>query len=156
MIVGEYGLKHILDGDATVRINPFFRQVKDAGKNRYNAGLAASIEYTPCDELTLFARSGFSAKQDLGAAFDFSCGATISGIPGREDDFVGLAFGAFKGTNHADEPTTHNREYVFEAMYSLQLNDYWKLAPHFQYIKNPAYSGESDAVIMGIQAIFSF
>lgn len=156
MIVGEYGLKHILDGDATVRINPFFRQVKDAGKNRHNAGLAASIEYTPCDELTLFARSGFSAKQSLGAAFDFSCGAIFQCIPGREDDFVGIAFGTFKGTNHADEPTTNNREYVLEAMYNWQLNDYWRLTPHIQYIKNPAYSEETDAVLMGVQAIFSF
>ena len=27
---------------------------------------------------------------------------------------------------------------------------------HLQYIKDPAYSGESDAVIMGVQAVFSF
>ena len=47
-------------------------------------------------------------------------------------------------------------EYVLEAMYSLQINDYWKLVPHLQYIKDPAYSGESDAVIMGVQAVFSF
>ncbi len=156
MIVGEYGRNNILDGDATVRITPFFRQVEEAGKNRKNAGIAASIEYAPCDELTLFARSGVAAKQDLGAAFDFSCGATFQGIPGREDDHVGLALGVFKGTNHADEPTTHNREYVLEAMYSYQINDYWKLVPHLQYIKDPAYSSESDAVIMGVQAVFSF
>ncbi|MBQ4636043.1 MAG: carbohydrate porin [Akkermansia sp.] len=155
MVVGEYG-RTILDGAAIVRINPFFRQVEEADKNRKNAGVAASIEYAPCDELTLFARSGFGAKQDLGASFDFSCGATFQGIPGREDDFVGLAFGVFKGTNTADEPANNNREYVLEAMYSLQINDYWKLVPHIQYIKDPAYSGESDAVIMGVQAVFSF
>lgn len=155
MVVGEYG-RTILDGAATVRINPFFRQVEEADKNRKNAGMAASIEYAPCDALTFFARSGFGAKQDLGAAFDFSCGATFQGIPGREDDFVGLAFGVFKGTNSAEEPTNNNREYVIEAMYSLQVNDYMKLVPHVQYIKNPAYSSESDAVIMGVQAVFSF
>ncbi len=155
MIVGEYG-RNILDGNATVRINPFFRQVEDAGKNRHTAGLAASIEYTPSEELTLFARSGFSAKQGLGAAFDFSCGATFQGIPGREDDFVGIALGVFKGTNHTDEPTYHNREYVLEAMYNWQINDYWKITPHIQYIKDPAYSEESDAVLMGVQAVFSF
>lgn len=155
MIVGEYG-RTILDGAATIRINPFFRQVEEENKNRKNAGLAASIEYAPCDEVTLFARTGFGAKQDLGAAFDFSCGATFNAIPGREDDFVGVAFGVFKGTNSVEEPTNNNREYVLEAMYSMQINDYWKLVPHVQYIKNPAYSTESDAVVAGVQAVFSF
>lgn len=155
MVVGEYGYT-FADGDAIVRINPFFRQVEFDDKNRRNAGMAASIEYALCDEVTVFARSGFGAKQDLGAAFDFSCGATIQGIPGREDDFLGLAFGVFKGTNHTDEPTNNNREYVMEAMYSFQVNDYMKLVPHVQYINNPAYSSESDAVIAGVQAVFSF
>lgn len=155
MVVGEYG-RTILDGDATLRINPFFRQVEEGDKNRKNAGLAASIEYAVCDEVTVFARSGFGAKQDLGAAFDFSCGAQIQGIPGREDDYLGVAFGVFKGTNTADEPTTNKREYVLEAYYSLQLNDYCKLMPHVQYIKNPAYSEESDAFAAGVQAVLSF
>lgn len=155
MLVGEYG-RTLLDGDATLRINPFYRQVEEGDKNRQNAGLAASIEYAVCDEVTIFARSGFGAKQDLGAAFDFSCGAQIQGIPGREDDYLGVAFGVFKGTNTVDEPTTNKREYVLEAYYSLQLNDYCKLMPHIQYVKNPAYSEESDAVVAGVQAVFSF
>lgn len=157
LIVGEYG-REILDGAAIIRINPFFRQVDDEehGKKRDNAGLAASIEYAVCDEVTVFARSGFGAKQDLGSTFDFSCGAQIQGIPGREDDYLGVAFGVFKGTNTADEPTTNKREYVLEAYYSLQLNDYCKLMPHIQYIKNPAYSEESDAFAAGVQAVLSF
>ena len=128
----------------------------EGDKNRHNAGIAASIEYTPCDNVTFFARTGIAAKQDLGAAFDFSCGATYSGLFDREDDFVGVALGVFKGTNHADEPTIHNREYVIEAVYNLQINDYLKIRPHLQYIKNPAYSSESDAVAAGVQAVFSF
>ncbi|MBR4310338.1 MAG: carbohydrate porin, partial [Akkermansia sp.] len=36
------------------------------------------------------------------------------------------------------------------------VNDYLKLMPHVQYIKNPAYSSESDAVVAGVQAVFSF
>lgn len=155
MVVGEYG-HSFADGETTVRLNPFFRQVEEGGKNRHNAGVAANIEHSICDEVSVFARSGFSAKQNLGPAFDFSCGATIQAIPGREDDFVGIAFGVFKGTNHAEEPTTHNREYVLEVMYNYQVNDYLKLMPHVQYIKNPAYSSESDAVVAGVQAVFSF
>ena len=155
MLVAEYG-RHIADGKGILRLNPFFRQVEEADKNRRNAGLAASIEYSVCDELTVFARSGFGAKQDLGAAFDFSCGAAFHGIPGREDDFVGIAFGVFKGTNHAEEPTQNNREFVTELMYSFQVNDWLKIVPHVQYIVNPAYSEESDAFAVGIQAVFSF
>jgi carbohydrate-selective porin OprB len=41
-------------------------------------------------------------------------------------------------------------------MYSLQVNDYMKIVPHVQYINNPAYSSESDAVVAGVQAVFSF
>lgn len=155
LLVGEYG-RTICDDKATIRINPFFRQVDEGDKNRQNAGIAASIEYTPCDNVTFFARTGIAAKQDLGAAFDFSCGATYSGLFDREDDFVGIALGVFKGTNHADEPTIHNREYVIEAVYNLQINDYLKIRPHLQYIKSPAYSSESDAVAAGVQAVFSF
>lgn len=155
MLVAEYG-RHIADGKGILRLNPFFRQVEEANKNRRNAGLAASIEYCVCDELTVFARTGFGAKQDLGAAFDFSCGATFQDIPGREDDFVGIAFGVFKGTNHAEEPTQNNREFVTELMYSYQVNDWLKIVPHVQYIVNPAYSEESDAFAVGVQAVFSF
>lgn len=155
MLVGEYG-HYLADGQAVLRINPFFRQVEEGDKNRNNAGLAASIEYNLCHELTVFARTGFGAKQDLGAAFDFSCGATYSGIPGREDDYLGLAFGVFKGTNHADDPTQHKREYVLEAFYSFQVTDWLKIMPHVQYIANPAYSEETDAFAIGVQAVFSF
>ncbi len=155
MLVAEYG-RHIADGKGVLRLNPFFRRVEEADKNRHNAGLAAGIEYTVCNELTVFARTGFGAKQDLGAAFDFSCGATFHGIPGREDDFAGIAFGVFKGTNHAEEPTQNNREFVTELMYSFQVNDWLKIVPHVQYIVNPAYSTESDAFAVGVQAVFSF
>ena len=52
-VVGEYG--HIFaDGAATLRINPFYTSTDvdmDDGtgeRRRQNAGLVASIEYTPC------------------------------------------------------------------------------------------------------------
>lgn len=165
MVVGEYG--HIFaDGAATLRINPFYRrteEVADDGttRDRQNAGLAASIEYSPNDAMTVFARAGFGAKQYLGAAFDFSCGLNYKLIPGREDDFVGIAYGVFKGqTPYEDgetgESTGHNREQVLELMYSFQVNDYVKLVPHFQYIHDPAYRSCSDETLYGIQAVLSF
>lgn len=156
MIVGEYG-HTILDDAATIRLNPFYRQVEDGDKNRRNAGIAASIEYTLSDGLTVFARSGFGAKQDLGNAFDFSCGANVRILPWREDDFLGIAFGVFKGTNTPDEPTASNREYVTEVMYSYQVNEWLKLVPHFQYIADPAYREDGGSeVLAGFQAVLSF
>ncbi len=152
MVVGEYG-RQILDGAATVRLNPFFRHVEEVDGHCNNFGIAASIEYEVSDGLTVFARSGWSAYQELGNAFDFSCGANVYLIPSREDDFLGVALGVVK----ACAPTVNNREFVAEAMYSFQVNDYFKIVPHIQYIANPAYDADcSDAVLMGVQGVFSF
>lgn len=159
-VVGEYG--HIFgDGTAVVRLNPFFtlteEETEDGTRTRRNAGLAGSIEYTPVDAVTLFVRAGFGAKQDLGAAADFSVGANFKLIPSREDDFLGIAYGVFKGQNTIDEPTEHSREQVIEVMYSCQVTDYFKIVPHFQYIHNPAYRSDCrDETLVGVQAVFSF
>ena len=41
-------------------------------------------------------------------------------------------------------------------MYSFQVNDYFKVVPHFQYIANPAYSTSSENILWGVQAVFFF
>ena len=151
MVVAEYG-RQVLDGAATLRINPFFRHVQGVEGRCNNYGIAASIDYEVSDELTVFARTGWASRQELGNAFEFSCGANIKLIPSREDDFLGLALGVIK----AAAPAENNRELVAEAMYSFQVNDYFKVVPHVQYIANPAYDTKSDAVIMGVQGVFSF
>ncbi|MBQ8516776.1 MAG: carbohydrate porin [Akkermansia sp.] len=156
-VVGEYG-RIMADGAVTIRINPFYTSTDvdlDDGKGenrRQNAGLVGSIEYTPCDCLTVYSRAGFAAKQYLSNSAEFSVGANFKLIPSREDDFFGISYGVFKGQT----PAENNREHVVEAMYSLQINDYVKVVPHIQYIANPAYSTESDAVIWGVQTVFSF
>ena len=101
-VVGEYG--HIFaDGAATLRINPFYTSTDvdmDDGtgeRRRQNAGLVASIEYTPCDPLTIYSRAGFAAKQYLSNSAEFSVGANIKLFPSREDDFLGISYGVFKG-----------------------------------------------------------
>lgn len=177
-VVGEWG--HIFaDGKVVTRLNPFFElsQAEDEEvgtvRDHRNAGLAGSIEYTPIDSVTLFARAGFAAKQYLGNAFDFSVGGNVRLIPSREDDFLGVAYGVFKGaTNNSFKPsyvcedinadgegcefTGHHRQHVVEVMYSLQVTDYFKVVPHFQYIANPAYRHQSDETIFGVQTVFSF
>lgn len=161
-VVGEYG--HIFaDGAATLRINPFYTSMDvdmDDGfgeRRRQNAGLVASIEYTPCDSLTVYSRAGFAAKQYLSNSAEVSVGANVKIIPSREDDFLGVSYGVFKGQTPCDgERTENNREQVLEVMYSFQVNDYFKVVPHFQYIANPAYSTANENVLWGVQAVFSF
>ena len=126
-------------------------------RRRQNAGLVASIEYTPCDPLTIYSRAGFAAKQYLSNSAEFSVGANIKLFPSREDDFLGISYGVFKGQTPCDgERAEHNREQVLEVMYSFQVNDYFKVVPHFQYIANPAYSTSSENILWGVQAVFSF
>lgn len=161
-VVGEYG--HIFaDGATTLRINPFYTSMDvdmDDGsgeRRRQNAGLVASIEYTPCDSLTVYSRAGFAAKQYLSNSAEVSVGANVKIIPSREDDFFGVSYGVFKGQTPCDgERTENNREQVLEVMYSFQVNDYFKVVPHFQYIANPAYSTANENVLWGVQAVFSF
>ena len=161
-VVGEYG--HIFaDGATTLRVNPFYASTDvdmDDGtgeRRRQNAGLVASIEYTPCEPLTIYSRAGFAAKQYLSNSAEFSVGANVKLFPSREDDFLGISYGVFKGQTPCDgERAEHNREQVLEVMYSFQVNDYFKVVPHFQYIANPAYSASSENILWGVQAVFSF
>ena len=161
-VVGEYG--HILgDGDAVLRINPFFSMVDEAAdegtRHRRNAGLVGSIEYTPCDAVTLYTRAGFGARQYLGNSAEFSVGANVKALPSREDDFFGISWGVFKGaTPYETEKGEqgHRRESVLELMYSLQVTTNFKLVPHYQYIHNAAYRNCRVASVWGVQGVFSF
>lgn len=173
-VIGEWG--HIFaDGDATLRLMPFFQKVDidfDDGKGehqRTNWGLAASIEYAVNDTMTVFSRAGIAHHDHIsGNSAEFSMGAHIKLIPSREDDFFGIAYGIYKGavnnyrgypsylSDEDGESAGHRREQVLELMYSLQVNDYLKIVPHYQFIKNPAYRSASHESICGVQTVFSF
>lgn len=161
-VVGEYG--HIAcDGKLVLRLNPFFtmadEETEQGDVHRRNAGLVGSAEYSPTDCATFYLRTGFGAKQELGGAAEFSIGTNLHLIPAREDDFLGISWGVFKAQTpyeSEDGEQGHSRENVLEVMYSLQLTDYFKLVPHFQYIHNPAYRACRDANVFGVQGVFSF
>ncbi len=157
-IVAEYG-QLLADGSATLRLTPFYENVDEAEGRHDRCGIAASIEYSPCEALTLYARAGVATKQALGGTAEFSCGATLRPCSHREDDFLGLSYGLFKHRNsdEHDSPTEHNREHVVELMYSFQLCEQVKIVPHFQYIHNPAYRADTDhAGIFGVQTVLAF
>lgn len=170
-IVGEYG--HIFgDNEGVLRVNPFFRRFdskqfdEENARNRYTAGLVASIDWNIHDRMTVFTRAGWSAKQQYAPCAELTAGTHIRLIPGREDDFLGLAAGIVKGQSpygaydeESGEPLggqNHRREFVLEATYSFQVNDYLKVMPHIQYISRPSASAVSDEAIFGVQTIFSF
>lgn len=162
-IIGEYG--HIFaDGKVITRLNPFYQHIaaNEEGISHQTAGLAGSVEWAPTDNLSLYSRIGWAAKQQYGASFDFSVGANIKLIPSREDDFLGIAYGIFKGANDRSSEETsvvHRREQALEIMYSFQVNDWLKIVPHVEYIHNPAYQGEGahrDETVIGAQTVFSF
>lgn len=173
-VVGEWG--HIFaDGNATLRLNPFVQKVDidfDNGKGehqRTNWGMAASIEYTLNDRVSVFTRTGIARQDHLsGNAAELSLGANIKLLPNREDDFFGIAYGIRKGavnnyraypsylSDEDGESAGHRREQVVEVMYSLQVNDYLRIVPHYQFIQNPAYRSASHESIWGVQTVFSF
>ena len=172
-IVGEYG--HIFnEGKGVLRIDPFFTMTDEDAedvttKHRRNAGIVGSVEYSPNDRLTVYTRAGVAAKQYLSAAAELSVGANVHLISSRPDDFFGVSYGVFKGQTpygqgsddeegeaDAEPEHGHHRETVLELMYSVQLTDFFKVVPHFQYIHNPAYRACRDAHIWGVQGVLSF
>ncbi len=174
VVVGEWG--HIFaEGDATFRLNPFYQRLDvDFGDERgehkrSNWGLSASIEYTLNDFCTVYSRAGLARHDHIDYnSGELSVGAHLKLIPDREDDFLGISYGIFKGvvnnyrgypaylSDEDEESPGNRREQVLELLYSFQVNDYLKVVPHFQFIKNPAYRDISSESIWGVQTVFSF
>ncbi|MFI3242700.1 MAG: carbohydrate porin [Akkermansia sp.] len=155
-LVGEYGYT-FADGDATLRVNPFMdAQEGDAGYD-YNVGLVASIEYALNDNVTVYARAGFSGDDNLGNGAELSFGTHIRPFSSREDDFVGIAYCFTKPAGCDDDSEIGSSENVLEVIYSLQLTDTVKLVPHFQYIHGAAdQAAKQDQCIFGVQTVYSF
>ncbi len=157
-LVAEYG--HVMaEGAVTLRFTPFYECVEHRGRDRSRSGFAASIEYTPWDPLTVYARTGLATHQALGGTAEWSCGAKWVPFASRENDFIGLSYGLFKHRNSDEtgEPTAHAREHVVELMYNWQLGKHVKIVPHYQYIHHPAYRADvSHASLLGVQTVVSF
>lgn len=166
-VVAEWG-HYFNHGKGVFKITPFFtsidgpwQEADGSTEHRRNGGAVGSIQYNVTDNLTVFLRGGLAARQALGNAAELTGGLRAKLIPSRKNDYLGIAYGVFKAQNDERIETTgvvteHNRELVLEAYYNLQLGRYFRVMPHVQYVKNPAYSPESDAVIAGVQTVFSF
>ncbi len=158
----EYG-RTFADGKGTFRINPFLNAIEGenaAGdaKMVYNYGLAGSVEYSFGDRVDVYARAGFSARDEYGTDNDFSVGTHIRPFSSeaRESDFIGIAAGIFK-PGFGGEAETTRQEKVIELMYNFQVNHNILIKPHFQYIMDPASNtATDDAIVWGVQAVFYF
>ena len=166
VLVGEWG-HTFADGDATFRLTPFYQGIDNEGEaDDRNWGVAASIEYTLCDACTVYARTGIARYDELGNAAELSLGTHLKLIPGREDDFLGISYGIYRGARNNEESPAyideesgrpgHRHEQVIELVYNLQVNDYLSIMPHYQFIQNPAYRSASSESIWGVQSVFSF
>ena len=170
-VMGEWG-HYFKQGKGVVKVTPFFTMLdvdttEGEREHHRNAGVVGSVQYTINDYLTVFVRGGVAAKQKYGNAAELTGGLRAKLIPSRKDDYLGLAYGVFKGQNpygwyvdvDAEQPVAENyhpRETVLEAYYNLQVNKYFRLMPHIQYIHNPAYSDNNDSVVASFQGVFSF
>lgn len=166
VVVGEWG--HIFaDGDATFRLTPFYQSIDNEGmENQRNWGVAASVEYTINNACTVYTRTGMARYAELGNAAQLTVGTHLKLTPTRENDFLGISYGIFKGMRnnesapaYIDEETGregHKYEQVVELVYNLQVNDYLSVMPHYQFIQNPAYRSTSHESIWGVQTVLSF
>ena len=163
--LAEYG-HYFSNPDAVFRVTPFLdrhRYKREGNSHRHNAGITASIEYTPNDFSEFFMRTGWAARQELGNAFELSLGTRLHFFSSRPYDYLGLAAALIKGQAPYEEMLEdgstqpgHHREYVLEGVYSFMLARGLRVVPHVQVILDPSYRNVPCETIWGIQASYTF
>jgi porin len=113
-------------------------EIAHEGDDDNNYGIYLVADQSITDKLTLFTQIGFSPKTENDHYQCFGGGLNYkSFLSKRPDDMLGIAF------NHAcfsENPA--GNETVIEAIYHLQVTENIYLRPDFQYIINPAGTGE--------------
>ncbi len=107
IVMGEWG-HYFREGKGVLKITPFFRMLnvdfadeEHASEHHRDAGVVSSVQYAVTDHLTVFVRGGVAAKQKYDNAAELTGGLRAKLIPSRKDDYLGLAYGVFKGWNPA-------------------------------------------------------
>ena len=158
-IVGEWS-QRFNNERSIIRLNPFYRGVEGSKDGhsctRGNWGLTSSAEYDPTDNICLYMRTGWGAREELGFKSELSFGTQFRLFKSRPRDYAGAAFGFFKGQDNEENPRVNSWEKPIELIYIFQVNDYIRITPHFQYIFDTAYSGRSEEMVWGIQSVFMF
>ena len=160
-MVGEYG--HIFGGNyqGKVRVSPFFCSQDGWGKDgrlhdRNAVGIFGSVEYQLSDPVKVYGRAGWASGDYQRCSAEMSAGTTINLCPSRPNDYLGIAYGMFKGGESGVSPLVNEFEKILEFTYHVQMNDYMYTSFYYQMIMDAAYRDRDFASASGVQVGFSF
>ncbi len=111
-------------------------------------GINFSASYFATEQLMPFIRGGFSegdvALYDTSISVGFGC----FGL-GKPTNNLGFAINYAETNNEA---FGGDEQWTTELYYNMQFGDHLQITPDIQYIKDPAFSGESSAWVFGVRA----
>lgn len=84
----------------------------------------------------------------------YGAGANYIGfIPGRDTEVLGIAVSASSNSNYFLNSLNPNKknEIIFELTYQINILNYFLFQPDVQYIMNPTFSKNKDALVLGIR-----
>ncbi len=122
-----------------------------------HSGWGISVDQQISPNLTLFARYGQSTKGNLNFDRAYTLGGQLAGSAwGRENDRIGMAFGALGTSDEYDNAGSGSgSEKLYELFYAWQANDVLQLTPSLQFIDNPAGAG-GDVTVWGLRAKLAY
>lgn len=158
-IIAEWGHEFAED-KGTWRIAPFFTHEKGphySGRDTYRTayGIMTGVEYQINDKAKVYGRLGCASSNYTRVQQEAMVGATLRVVPSRPDDYLGMGFGIYKGSDEGND-RVNKYEKVLEFTYNIQLNKYFTLAPYYQLYIDPAYRDTNTVSATGVQAHFAF
>ena len=158
-VVGEWG-REFSEDKGIWRVAPFFTCEDGAhysgkDKERTAYGLMTGVEYQLNDEAKVYGRLALASSDYTRCRQEAMVGTTLRIIPSRPDDYLGVGFGIYKGSDEGRK-LENAYEKVLEFTYNIKLNKYFTIAPYYQVYFTPAYRDVSTVSATGIQAHFSF
>ena len=156
----EYG-HHFAEGQGTWRVASFFCSQDTPDNNgkdvqHDSVGIMGGVEYNVSDRVKVYGRVSCASSEHQRARKELMVGTTLRLVPSRPDDYLGMAFGAYKGADKAGCRLVNAYEKVMEFTYRVNVNQYLSLAPFYQLYIDPAYRSVSTVSATGIQAHFLF
>lgn len=156
----EYG-HHFAEGRGTWRVASFFCSQEppdEAGRDEEHdsVGLMGGVEYNVSDRVKVYGRVSCASSEHQRARKEVMVGTTLRLVPSRPDDYLGMAFGAYKGADKAGCRLVNAYEKVMEFTYLVNVNQYLSLAPFYQLYIDPAYRDVSTVSATGVQAHLLF
>ena len=156
----EYG-HHFAEGQGTWRVASFFCSQDTPDNNgkdvqHDSVGIMGGVEYNVSDRVKVYGRVSCASSEHQRARKELMVGTTLRLVPSRPDDYLGMAFGAYKGADKAGCRLVNAYEKVMEFTYRVNVNQYLSLAPFYQLYIDPAYRNVSTVSATGVQAHLLF